>query len=390
MGRWPEFTDEEIDVVASILRSGAVNYWTGHHVKDFETEFADYVGVNHAIAVANGTLALEMALKVLGVGPGDEVIIPSRTYVATASSVIEVGAVPVFADIDCKTHNLSIESAARLINERTKCLICVHLAGMPCDLNSIKEFTKRNKLTLIEDCAQAHGAQYEKRSVGSFGDIGCWSFCQDKIMSTAGEGGMLTTDNHDFHRALWSLKDHGKNPLKLKNPGEPGFFKWVHDSFGSNYRMTEIQAAIGRSQLKRLDEMVARRRSIAAAYHSVVQDFSGLVFNYDCNYQSDRADEKYYSAAYRFYFGVRYPDLRDDIIRNLIDAGVPASVGSCSEIYREKCFDQLFMDNARPAHQGALRLSEESVALLCHPTLSNDVVDLITENLRDTFSAFSI
>lgn len=248
---WPSYSDKDIEKISNILSSGKVNYWTGKECKKFEEEFANFVGTKYAVALANGTLALELALKAIGIKPSDEVIVTSRTFLASVSSVIELGAKPVFADVDKNTQNLDIEEIQKRITNKTKAIMCVHLAGWPNEMDEILKISKEYNLKVIEDCAQAHGAIYKNKSVGSIGDIGCWSFCQDKIMTTAGEGGMVTTNNKKLWEYMWSYKDHGKSYKKMTKPVKGQGFRWVHDSFGSNYRMTEIQAAIGRNQIKK-------------------------------------------------------------------------------------------------------------------------------------------
>ena len=207
---WPRFDEEEIYAAEQVLRSGKVNYWTGEEGKIFEKEFAEYVGVKHGIAVANGTVALELALEALGIAEGDEVIVPSRTFIASASAVVMRGAVPKIADIDPVSQNISVKSIRDQISPRTKAIIVVHLGGWPCEMDEILAIARNHNLFVIEDCAQAHGASYKGKRVGSFGDIAAFSFCQDKIMTTAGEGGMVVTNNPTLWKRAWSFKDHGE------------------------------------------------------------------------------------------------------------------------------------------------------------------------------------
>ena len=195
---WPCFTHDEAKAVADVLLSNRVNYWTGNEGREFEREFAEAVGCTHAVAVANGTVALELALKVLGVGNGDEVIVTPRTFMASASAIVNAGAKPVFADVDRESQNITADSIRPVLTERTRAIICVHLAGWPCDMDPIMDLAAERGLWVIEDCAQAHGARYKGRSVGSLGHVAAWSFCQDKIMTTGGEGGMLTTNDPEI------------------------------------------------------------------------------------------------------------------------------------------------------------------------------------------------
>ena len=243
---WPSFSGEEADAVKNVLLSNKVNYWTGDESRKFEHEFAKWCGVSHAVALANGTLALDAALKALGIGPGDEVVVTPRTFIASISCVVNAGAKPVFADVDADSGNITAESIAKVLTSKTKAIICVHLAGWPCDMDPIMAVAERHHLKVIEDCAQAHGAVYKGRSVGSIGHIGAWSFCQDKIMTTGGEGGMVTTNDEILWRKMWAYKDHGKSYEAVYEREHPPGFRWVHESFGTNWRMLEVQAAIGR------------------------------------------------------------------------------------------------------------------------------------------------
>ena len=221
---WPSYTQEDADAVSRVLLSNKVNYWTGSECREFEMEFAAWCGAKHAVALANGTLALDLALKVLGIGPGDEVVVTPRTFLASVSCVVSAGASPVFAEVDANSQNITAESIRAVLTPRTKAVICVHLAGWPCDMDPIMDLAAEKGLYVIEDCAQAHGARYKDRSVGSIGDIGCWSFCQDKIVTTGGEGGMVSTNSRDIWSKIWSYKDHGKSwgaVYEKKHP--PGF-----------------------------------------------------------------------------------------------------------------------------------------------------------------------
>ncbi|MCG8410424.1 MAG: DegT/DnrJ/EryC1/StrS aminotransferase family protein, partial [Bacteroidales bacterium] len=252
--QWPSFTEEEANAIRDILLLNKVNYWTGSECRDFEMEFAVWVEVNHAIAVSNGTVALDLAMKGLGIGPGDEVIVTCRTFLASASSIVTAGAKPVFADVDLDTQNITAESVRVVLSPRTKAIVCVHLAGMPCDMDPIMALADEFGIFVIEDCAQAHGARYKGKPVGGIGHVGAWSFCQDKIMTTGGEGGMVTTNDPELWARMWAYKDHGKSwEAVYEREHSPGF-RWLHDSFGTNWRMTEMQAAIGRIQLRRMNE----------------------------------------------------------------------------------------------------------------------------------------
>src|SRR5208282_1519874 len=261
---WPYFEADEIEAAASVLRSGKVNYWTGDLGRRFEDEFAAYVGCRHAVALSNGTVALELALHALGVGAEDEVITTSRTFIASASCAVMRGARPVLADVDRDSQNITAETIRAALSPRTKAIIAVHLAGWPCDMDPILRLAGERGLKVIEDCAQALGATYKGRPVGSMGDAAAFSFCQDKIMTTGGEGGMMTTHNEEVWKRAWSFKDHGKSYDAVHRRAHPPGFRWLHESFGTNWRMTEMQSAIGRVALRKVAAWVEIRRRNAA------------------------------------------------------------------------------------------------------------------------------
>ena len=272
---WPSFTAEEADAVQRVLLSGKVNYWTGTECREFEKEFAAWAGTAHAVALANGTLALDVALKALGIGPGDEVVVTPRTFLASVSCVVNAGATPVFADVDPDSGNLTADTIAAVLTPRTRGVIVVHLAGWPADMDPIMALAAQHGLKVIEDCAQAHGARYRGRSVGSIGHVGAWSFCQDKIMTTGGEGGMVTTNDEALWRAMWAYKDHGKSWAAVYEREHPPGFRWLHEGFGTNWRMLELQAVIGRIQLGRMADWTARRTAHAAALRAALAPFAG-------------------------------------------------------------------------------------------------------------------
>jgi len=365
---WPAYSDEEIEAAARILRSGKVNYWTGDECRQFELEFADFHGAAQGIALANGTLALELALRILDIGPGDEVIVTPRSYFASASCIVVAGATPVFADIDFDSQNITADSISEAVTPRTKAIIAVHLAGWPCDMPGIMDVAKRHNLFVIEDCAQAHGARIDGKYVGTFGDVAAFSFCQDKIMSTAGEGGMLLTNDKELWAAAWSFKDHGKSWEKVHSPDHPLGFRWLHDGFGSNYRMTEIQGAIGRIQLRKLDSWVSCRRKNAGMLISELDWMDAL--------RIPRPGPEVDHAYYKFYAFVQ-PHLlaptwnRDRILESLAAEGIPGLSGSCPEIYREAAFE----DRVHPRCPVAKELGVTSIALLVHPTLDKAAMD---------------
>ena len=378
---WPSFTSEEADAVHRVILSNKVNYWTGTECRDFEKEFAAWSGTRYAVSLANGTLALDVALKALNIGPGDEVVVTPRTFIASVSCVVNAGATPVVADVDAASGNITSLTIEAVLTTRTKAVICVHLAGWPCDMDPIMALAARHGLKVIEDCAQAHGARYKGRSVGSIGHVGAWSFCQDKIMTTGGEGGMVTTNDEALWRAMWSFKDHGKSYEAVYEREHPPGFRWLHESFGTNWRMLEMQAAIGRIQLRRMPEWTHKRQGNAQRLHHALLPFSGesgvvRLPQFGCAAcpgQCGAAGCQH--AQYKFYAYVRPENLapdwsRDRIVHAINAAGVPCYQGSCSEVYLEKAFDNT---GWRPAQRlpVAQELGETSLMFLVHPTLTD-------------------
>ena len=381
---WPSFTQEEADAVQRVLLSNKVNYWTGQEGREFEKEFAAWCGAKHAVALANGTLALDVAFKALGVGDGDEVIVTSRTFLASVSSIFNAGAVPVFADVSRDSQNITAESIQSVLTAKTKAIVCVHLAGWPCDMDEIMGLAKKHGLFVIEDCAQAHGAKYKGKPVGAIGHIGAWSFCQDKIMSTGGEGGMVTTNDESLWKKMWAYKDHGKSWDAVYNTEHPPGFRWLHESFGTNWRMTEMQAAIGRIQLKRMQGWTAKRMDYASQIWTTASAFKGLrvpsFHCHGCNGKSCDNQKACQHAAYKCYVFVEPSELtvgwdRDRIMAEMNALGVPCFSGSCSEVYLEKAFDNT---GFRPAERLpiAKELGETSLMFLVHPTLTQEEISL--------------
>ncbi|MGR1215953.1 DegT/DnrJ/EryC1/StrS family aminotransferase [Metapseudomonas otitidis] len=379
---WPSFSVEEADAARDVILSNRVNYWTGEECRHFEREFAAWVGTRHAIALANGTVALDLALKALGVGAGDEVVVTPRTFLASVSSIVNAGAVPVFAEIDRDSQNITAETIRAVLTPRTRAVICVHLAGWPCDMDPIMALAKEHDLKVIEDCAQAHGAFYKGRAVGSIGHIGAWSFCQDKIMTTGGEGGMVTTDCPELWSRMWAFKDHGKSwEAVYEREHTPGF-RWLHESFGTNWRMIEVQAVIGRIQLNRMPFWHSRRLANAQRIWTAAASLPGLrvpVLPSDIEH-----------AAYKCYVFVRPEALlegwsRDRILEAINSRGVPTFSGSCSEVYLERAFDGT---NWRPEpHLAVAReLGETSLMFMVHPTLTDSELEKTVQVLGDVMS----
>jgi len=363
-GRWPYFAPDELEAANRVLESGKVNYWTGTECQDFETAFAAYHGVRHALALANGTLALELALHCLGVGPGDEVIVTPRSFFASASCVKRVGATPVFADISRDTQNVTPASIERKLTRNTKAILPVHLAGWPCDMPAIMELADAHGVLVVEDCAQAHGARVASQAVGSFGHAAAFSFCQDKIMSTAGEGGMLLMNEAELWRRSWEFRDHGKSMDRVHASDHPPGFRWLHESFGSNWRLTEMQGAIGRLQIEKLDGWVKQRRANAAR---LIEGLSNVPL-----LRIPEPEDHEYHAYYKFYafvnpVGLKSGWCRDRMLAELQAAGVPGLSGSCPEIYREKAF----ADEDHERLPAAKELGETSIMMPVHPTLTD-------------------
>jgi dTDP-4-amino-4,6-dideoxygalactose transaminase len=374
---WPSYTKEESDRVSEILLSNKVNYWTGTETRQFEVEFAEWTGVSHAIAVANGTVALEMALRALGIGEGDEVLVSPRTYIASASCIEIVGAKPIFVDIGLDSQCIDPEGIERAITKKTKGIICVHLGGHPCDMSKIMLIASKYQIKVIEDCAQAHGASYKDKKVGSIGDIGCWSFCQDKIMTTGGEGGMITTNNTGLWSTMWSYKDHGKSwDLANKKSLEPGF-KWIHTSFGTNLRLTELQSAIGRIQLGRMDDWNHKRTLNATKISKAASDLD--------IFRIPKVAKDIKHAWYKYYLFINTNKLkkgwnRQRVISRLNDLGVPCFEGSCPEVYLEEAFKSS-VNKQEGRLKNAKLLGETSIMLLVHPTLTNSDIDKTCKSL---------
>ncbi len=393
---WPSFTSEEADAVHRVLLSNKVNYWTGVECRQFEKDFAAWSGTRYAVALANGTLALDVALKAMSIGPGDEVVVTPRTFIASISCVVNAGAVPVFADVESDSGNLSARTIAAVLTQRTKAVICVHLAGWPCDMSPIMELAQKHDLKVIEDCGQAHGAKYKGQPVGGIGHVGAWSFCQDKIMTTGGEGGIVTTNDESLWRRMWSYKDHGKSYEAVYERQHPPGFRWLHESFGTNWRMLEMQAVIGRIQLSRMPEWSKARKRNAQAIRDVCSQFLamrvpevrcesciGVCTLNGCEH-----------ANYKCYVYVKSDFLqsgwtRDRIMESISAQGVPCFQGSCPEVYLEKAFDN---SGWRPKVRlpVARAMGETSLMFLVHPTLTATEIEKTCDAIRIVMSQASL
>lgn len=376
---WPSFTEEEANAVRDVILSNKVNYWTGQECREFEKEFAAWSGTHHAVALTNGTVALDLAFQALGIGAGDEVIVTSRTFLASVSSIVNAGAIPVFADVDPDSQNITAQTIAAVLTPRTRAIVCVHLAGWPCDMDPIMALAEKHDLRVIEDCAQAHGAKYKGRPVGSIGHVGAWSFCQDKIMTTGGEGGMVTTNDRDLWSDMWSYKDHGKSwEAVYEREHAPGF-RWLHESFGTNWRMLEAQGVLGRIQLRRMDQWHEARLTNARRIWAAADQLAGL--------RVPAIPEDCLHAAYKCYVFVEPEALkadwtRDRILNEIVARGVPCFSGSCSEVYLEKAFDNT---QWRPKERlaVAMQLGETSLMFMVHPTLTSLEIDKTCQVLRE-------
>ena len=383
---WPSFTSAEADAVSKVLLSNKVNYWTGQECREFEKEFAAFAQTQYAVAVANGTVALDLALKALGIGTGDDVIVTSRTFLASASSIVTAGANPVFADVELDSQNISRRTIEAVLTPKTKAIICVHLAGWMCDMDPIMQLAEEKGIWVIEDCAQAHGAFYKGQSAGSIGHIGAWSFCQDKIMTTGGEGGMVTTNDENLWKKMWSYKDHGKNFDSIYNKQHPPGFRWLHDSFGTNWRMMEMQAVIGRLQLQNMPEWTQVRN---AHMRRVLASFENNPY-----FTVAMPPANYVHAAYKAYVQVNTAQLpegwsRDRIMAEINALGVPCFSGSCSEVYLEKAFDGTPW---RPEQRlvNAKSLGDSSLMFLVHPTLSDSNMQKTVDSIQQVISQISM
>jgi dTDP-4-amino-4,6-dideoxygalactose transaminase len=367
---WPSFTSEEANSVRDVLLSNKVNYWTGNECREFEKEFAVWSNSKYAIALGNGTLALDSAFKALDIGVSDEVIVTARTYIASVTSIVNAGTIPIFADVDLNSQNITPESIRSKITKKTKAIVCVHLAGWPCEMDRIMDLAKEFNLYVIEDCSQAHGAKYKGKPVGSIGNIGCWSFCQDKIMTTGGEGGMVTTNDKSLWSKMWSYKDHGKSYEAVYERKHSEGFRWLNESFGTNWRMTEMQGAIGRIQLKRMPDWHANRITNAKKIWNTAKKCQGL--------RVPNIPDYIEHAAYKCYVFVAPKALkngwsREKVIKEIRKMGVPCDFGACPEVYLEKAFDNTGL---RPNERlvNAKELGETSIIFLVHPTLTKEEI----------------
>ena len=382
---WPSFTQQEADAVSNVLLSNKVNYWTGQECREFEKEFAEFAQTKYAVALTNGTVALDVALKALDIGEGDDVIVTSRTFLASASSIVTAGANPIFADVELDSQNISRRTIEAVLTPNTKAIICVHLAGWMCDMDPIMQLAEEKGLFVIEDCAQAHGAMYKGHAAGSIGHISAWSFCQDKIMTTGGEGGMVTTNDEALWKKMWSYKDHGKNYDSIYHKQHPPGFRWLHDSFGTNWRMMEMQAVIGRIQLTKMVEWTQKR---SKNMQQILAAFDASPY-----FTVNSPSEDYVHACYKCYVQVNLEQLpeawsRDKIMQEINALSVPCFSGSCSEVYLEHAFDDTPW---RPEQRlvNAQQLGETSLMFLVHPTLSAQSIEATVNAIQQVIESIA-
>ena len=381
--RWPIHAEDEIKAVSDVLASGFTNYWTGKECREFEKEFAAFVGTEYAIALMNGTVALEAALYALDIGPGDEVITTCRTFIASASCIVMRGATPVIADIDSTTQNMTAATIRPCLTSRTKAIVVVHLAGWPADMEAILALANQFNIKVIEDCAQAHGAMIHNKQAGSWGHVAAFSFCQDKIITTGGEGGMVTTNDKAIWKKVWSFKDHGKDYDKVHHHDHPPGFRWLHDSFGTNWRMTEMQAAIGRVQLRKLDDWLKIRNRNANILNACFLNHPAL--------RVTLPPENIRHAYYKYYVFIKPEHLkpdwsRDRIMQEVNAQGVSCFVGSCSDINLEKAFHAMNpgINTKKPV---AKILGETSLMFLVDPTQTEQAMQKTANALLSVLDA---
>jgi dTDP-4-amino-4,6-dideoxygalactose transaminase len=327
---WPQFDEETISAVAEVLRSGKVNYWTGPKGMEFERRFAEWQGSRYAISTSSGTAALHVALSALGIGPGDEVIVPSYTFIASSFSIVQAGAIPRFADVNLEDHCISIESAEKLVNERTRAIMVVHLYGNVADMDKVLDFARRHNLFVIEDNAEAFGGVYKGRKTGTLGHIAACSFCQNKTFTTGGEGGMVTTDDEELAWNARSFRDHGydvRQRLSLLELEQK--LPYIHNMVGWNYRMTEMQSVIGLKALEKMDSwnMPARRRN-ARILIEALKDRPEIKF---CPIDTPERQNGWYVTAFSLDI-----EKMNCTIREFVDAAA-AEGAPCWKVFWPQC-----------------------------------------------------
>lgn len=365
---WPKFDKKTLNLTSKIIRSGKVNYWSGNYGKKFEEAFRLYHNRKYSVAVSSGTAALDIAIKSLNLKKNEKILTTPRSYYASSISIINNGLKVVFADIDKISHNLDPDNLITNSNilKNIKAILIVHLGGIPCDMEKFQKIRKIFNIKIIEDCSQAHGAIYKGKPVGSFGDVSIWSFCNDKIISTLGEGGMIVTNNRNLYKRMWSYKEIGKNFDKFhKINFKKNEFKWVHDGIGSNARMTEIQAAAGLLQLNNLGSTLANRKKRAEIYIKILNKYNDIKIQF----QSDLS----INAYYRLYFTITSNEFkkidRDKIISKLNLNGVEARVDACPSIFNEKYFRENYTINLNN-FKNTIFVGDRTISLKVDETIS--------------------
>lgn len=328
---YPKYGDEEIRAAERVLRSGKFSRLSGEETKKFEQEYAEWFGVKHAIAVNNGTASIHVALAALGIGPGDEVIHTSHCFIGTATPSAHAGATPVFADIDPRTYNIDPKSIEEKITPRTKAIVPVHLNGCPADMDAIMDIAKRHNLYVVEDAAQAHGALYKGRKVGTIGDVASFSFWEDKLMTTGGEGGMIITNSDEINRVARMIQNHGE--VAADSSYYVGERLYHHELLGWNYRMSELQAALGREQLKKLDSYIEGRRKNAHRLTELLKDIEGII----TPYEPDDVKHVFYKYIIRLDRNVLDIDAKD-FVAALQAEGIPCSRRYPTPLHQQPVF----------------------------------------------------
>lgn len=352
----PIIEEEEIKAVFEVLKTG--NLAGGVQVKEFEEKFAEYCGTEYAVATNSGTSALHTALLACGIHKNDEVIIPDFSFVATGTSVLMCGARPVFADINYDSYNIDYEGIEELITKRTKAIIGVHLFGNPCEINRLKKIADENNLLLIEDAAQAHGAEYYGKKTGSLGDMGCFSFYATKNMNT-GEGGMITTSNHEIYENAKKLINHGQSS------------KYIHEILGYNYRMTDIAAAIGIEQLKKLDCFNEARRKNADYYNNNINS-KGIIKPY-----SD-SNKKHVYHQYAIRLTDKFLLSRNEMMEYLKNRGIATAVHYPGKISSQPLFKEFSLNT--PVSE---ILSKEILSLPVHPSVTEKELEYVCKSINE-------
>ena len=362
---WPNFNNHLISKVVNVIKSGKINYTFGLQGTEFESKFSKFIGNKYSIAICNGTAALEVAIKSLNFPKNSKIMVPARSFFSSASCIVNTGHIPVFVDVDPVTQNISIKDLKKKISNNIKAIICVHLGGLPCDMKSIKNLVKKRNIKIIEDCSQAHGASINNKQVGSFGEVATWSFCTDKIISTLGEGGMISTNKKNIYEYCKRYINHGTS-LSKKNSSEK--FIYNKDIFGTNLRITEIQSVAGIEQLKNIKKIQKKRENIAKDYFKIFSTYEDYLKCYMPN-------KNVKSAWYRFYFFLNpriknYQRIRFKIIKLLKVNNVKCFTGACPEIYLEKSFKRLNKIKFKRL-ENCRFLGKISLALDVNHTLSN-------------------